>query len=214
MHDRLSIQATLAVRATLQHEPRLGLVALLAGFIAHRHLHTDSPVRVYHDGFGKSHAGDKESFASAFARFSAMSDAELFMVAAGCAGEAVHIERPYVGKMPFDANAAPIDADRMTAALHETFDAIYFNGVAKPFIITAIREAVNDDEARKAEKLKKKELVEFAVKNVEPTGWLPPELRCPTYSGPGEVPKPAEAPPIKDDPDFDEIEDEDLDEVA
>lgn len=84
---------------------------------------------------------------------------------------------------------AAIDPDRMSAALRASFDAAdYFNGVAKPFVIQAIREAVNDDEARKAEKLKKKELVEFAVKNVQPIGWLPSELRCATYSGPGELP--------------------------
>jgi hypothetical protein len=35
-----------------------------------------------------------------------------------------------------------------------------------------------------------------------------------TYSGPGDVPKPTNAPPIEDDPDFDEIDDKDLDEVA
>lgn len=35
-----------------------------------------------------------------------------------------------------------------------------------------------------------------------------------TYSGPGDVPKLTNAPPIEDDPDFDEIDDEDLDEVA
>lgn len=193
IHDRLSIQATLAVRGALRSEPRLGLVALLAGFMAHRHLHTDSPVRVYHDGFGRAHS-EKESFAAAFARLSAMSDDELFAAAAGCAAEAVHMERPHHGKPPFDANAAPlaaaIDASRLAAALGEAFDAAdYFKSVSKPFVIQAIREALNDDEARKAEKMKKAELTAFALANVPKTGWLPPELRAPTYSGPGEIPK-------------------------
>ncbi|TGP22317.1 MULTISPECIES: ParB/RepB/Spo0J family partition protein [unclassified Mesorhizobium] len=214
IHDRLSIQATLAVRDALREEPRLGLVALLAGFMAHRHLHTDSPVRVYHDGFGRVHS-EKESFAWAFARLSAMSDQELFAAAAGCAAEAVHMERPYAGKPPFDTNSSPlaaaIDAGRLAKALGEAFDAEdYFKSIAKPFVITAIREAINEDEARKADKLKKKELVEFAVKNVPPTGWLPPELRAPTYSGPGEIPALAEAPPTE--PDDDDLVDEDLDE--
>ncbi|TGS79736.1 hypothetical protein EN818_30990, partial [Mesorhizobium sp. M3A.F.Ca.ET.175.01.1.1] len=122
-----------------------------------------------------------------------MSDQELFAAAAGCAAEAVHMERPYAGKPPFDTNSSPlaaaIDAGRLAKALGEAFDAEdYFKSIAKPFVITAIREAINEDEARKADKLKKKELVEFAVKNVPPTGWLPPELRAPTYSGPGEIP--------------------------
>ncbi|MGX9145911.1 ParB/RepB/Spo0J family partition protein [Mesorhizobium sp. 128a] len=215
LHDRLSIQATLAVRTALKEERRLGLVALLAGFLAHRHLHTDSPVRVYHDGFRRTGGVEKESFASAFARLSAMSDAELFAVAAGCAAEAVHMERPYVGKPPFDANSSPlaaaIDAARMTAALQESFDASdYFNGASKPFVIQAIREALNDDEARKAEKLKKPDLVAFALANVPKTGWLPPELRAPTYSGPGEAPKLIEAPPTE--PDVDDLADEDVEE--
>jgi hypothetical protein len=41
-----------------------------------------------------------------------------------------------------------------------------------------------------------------------------PVREAATYSGPGEVPKPADAPPVEDDPAFDEIEDEELDEVA
>ncbi|MES0168221.1 ParB N-terminal domain-containing protein [Mesorhizobium sp. M0027] len=216
LHQRLSGQATLAVRQALQQEPRVGLIALLAGFIVHRHLHTDSPVRVYHDGFDKSRSGDKESFASAFARLSSMSDQELFMVAAGCAGQAVHMERPYVGKPPFDANAAPLAAaiqpDLLTAALQERFDAAdYFGGASKPFVIQAIREAINEDEARKAEKMKKAELVAFALANVPQTGWLPPELRAPTYSGPGKVPELAA--PAEHDPDFDEIDEESEDEL-
>ncbi|TPL40672.1 hypothetical protein [Mesorhizobium sp. B2-4-6] len=228
LHQRLSAQATLATRAALKQEPRIGLVALLAGFMAHRHLHTDSPVRVYHDGFGKRQGDDKVSFAEAFKRFSSMSDTELFQIAAACAGEAVHMERGHNGRPPFDRDASilatTIDAEHLTAALHKTFDAEdYFSAASKPFVIAAIREAINEDEARKADKLKKKELVEFAVKNIVGTGWLPRELRAPTYSGPGEMPAIATAPPIEDDPDenahlddpdFDEIDEEDEDEAA
>ncbi|MBE1208134.1 ParB/RepB/Spo0J family partition protein [Aminobacter carboxidus] len=214
LHQRLSAQATLAVRQALQQEPRVGLVALLAGFITHRHLHTDSPVRVYHEGFAKVRGEDKETFASVFSRLSVMSDQELFQVAAGCAGDAVHMERPHNGKLPFDSNAAPLAAsiqpDLLTTALRATFDAPdYFGGASKPFVIEAIREAINDDEARKAEKLKKAELVEFALANVPQTGWLPPELRAPTYSGPGKRPA-IVAPTLDDDPDFAEITEEEV----
>lgn len=193
LHQRLSGQATLAVRQALQQEPRVGLVALLAGFMTHRRMHADSPVRVYHEGFGKTHGGDKETFASAFARLSVMSDQELFAVAACCAAEAVHMERPHNGRMPFDADAAPLAAamehSLLTGALLEAFDAPdYFGGASKPFVVQAVSEALNDDEARKAEKMKKAELTAFALANVPDTGWLPPELRAPTYSGPGAVP--------------------------
>lgn len=214
LHQRLSAQATLAVRQALQDEPRVGLVALLAGFMTHRRMHSDSPVRVYHEGFAKAHGQDKETFASVFARLSAMTDQELLEVAASCAADAVHMERPHVGRAPFDADAGPlaasISAGRLTAALQATFDAAdYFSGASKPFVVAAIREALNDDEARKADKMKKAELTAFALANVPQTGWLPPELRAPTYTGPGAVPLLAEAPPNEpeDDP-VDEREDE------
>jgi hypothetical protein len=61
----------------------------------------------------------------------------------------------------------------------------YFGRASKPFVITAIAEAINADEARKAEKLKKAELDKFALVNVPKTGWLPPELRTVHYTGPG-----------------------------
>ncbi|WP_170136642.1 ParB/RepB/Spo0J family partition protein [Mesorhizobium loti] len=213
LHQRLSGQATLAVRQALQQEPRVGLVALLAGFITHRRLHADSPVRIYHEGFAKKHGEDKETFAGVFARLSDMTDQELFTVAAGCAAEAVHLERTSIGRPPFNSDGAPlasaINPVKLTGALLEAFDAAdYFGGASKPFVITAIREALNDDEARKAEKMKKAELTAFALANVPQTGWLPPELRAPTYTGPGAIPVLSEAPPTEHDPDFDEIDEE------
>jgi len=219
LHERLSAQATLATRQALKQEPHIGLVALLAGFMTHRRMHADSPVRVYHEGFGKTHSDEKESFASVFSRLMEMTDAELFLVAAGCAGEAVHMERHHIGKPPFDSNSAPlaaaIDAEHMTAALQETFDAAdYFDGASKPFVIQAIREAINEDEARRADKMKKAELVAFALANVPQTGWLPPELRAPTYGGPGAIPTFATTDPAQHDPDFDEETEEELDRVA
>jgi ParB family chromosome partitioning protein len=217
MVHRLSIQATMAMRTALGQEPRLGLIALLAALAAKRSMYDtgrDRPVRVLHEGLGWQKENENgASFENAFKAIrEAADDEELFRIAAGIAGRAVDLQHTSFQKGG-GALAAAIDADRMNAALREAFDAVdYFNGVAKPFVIQAIREAVNEDEARKAEKLKKKELVEFAAANVPQTGWLPPELRCATYSGPGEVPKPSEAPPL--DPDLDAIEDKELDEVA
>ncbi len=218
LHQRLSGQATLAVRQALQHEPRVGLVALLAGFMTHRRMHADSPVRVYHEGFAKKHGEDKETFAGVFARLSDMTDQELFAVAAGCAADAVHLERTHIGRMPFDADSAPIAAamehSRLTTSLLEAFDAPdYFGGASKPFVIQAIREALNEDEARKAEKMKKAELTAFALANVPKTGWLPEQLRAPTYAGPGPVPVFDATSPLENDPDFDEIEDEEMEDA-
>lgn len=215
---RLSAQAGLATRKALQAEPRLGLVALLAGFLTKGDVYSNArtcPIHVSHAGMGHQQLRGTESFADALARLQAMTDAELFVVAAGIAGNAVSLHVGSADYRAFDgapqALAAAIDADAMTAALHESFDAAdYFGGVSKAFIIDAIREALNDDEARRADKLKKAELVAFALENVPKTGWLPPELRAPTYSGPGKVPAFVEAPPVE--PDVDDIEDEDIDE--
>ncbi|TJV51136.1 MAG: ParB/RepB/Spo0J family partition protein [Mesorhizobium sp.] len=188
---RLSAQATWATAAALAQEPRVGLIALLAGHLAAGH--HGAPIRARTDGMGGRGAEEREGFGSAFGRLMAMSDSELMVVAAGIAARAVDVRVPHAGVKPFNATtstlAAAIEPSFMAAAMREHWDASdYFNSVAKSFVITAIREAINEDEARKADKLKKKELVEFAVKNVPPTGWLPPELRAPTYSGPGAVP--------------------------
>lgn len=210
MMHRLSIQVTDVTKKALSEEPRIGLVALLAGIMSW----SDGPLKASVSGIGRG-GREPEHFGVVFQRLASMSDADLFKVAAGLAGEALDMQSQNALAMPLakggDVLAAAIDPDRMAAALRETFDAAdYFGGVAKPFVIQAIREAVNEDEARKAEKLKKKELVEFAVKNVQPTGWLPPELRCATYSGPGAAPERAAtgSPPADvADADFENAED-------
>ncbi|EHK57665.1 ParB/RepB/Spo0J family partition protein [Allomesorhizobium alhagi] len=190
---RLSQQATLATRAALAEEPRVGFVALLAGFLAGS---GRSPVKVVQNGFGavdrygvRNDDGDRESFADAFLRLSSMKDVDLFRIAAGIAAQAIDMQ----GHSPFtkgaDVLAASITPERITARLAEQFDAKdYFSGVAKPLVLQAIAEAVNEDEARKAgASLKKDELVDFAIKNVVPTGWLPPLLRTAAYAGPAAV---------------------------
>lgn len=205
MMHRLSIQVTQAAQKALTEEPRVGLVALLAGFFTY----SDGPIKVSANGMGGGYH-EREQFASAFQRLHAMSDEDLFRVAAGIAGRALDLQSQNALRAPLtkgaDVLAAAIDGDRMTAALRETWDAgDYFGGVSKAFVIDAIREALNDDEARKADKLKKAELVAFALANVPKTGWLPPELRAPTYSGPGKTPAAVIAPPPLE-PDDDDIE--------
>lgn len=186
--ERLSIQATLATRTALTQEPRLGLVALLAGFLSGGSY--GDPIRVRHEGHDHHATREREPFATTFERLSLMSDVDLFAIAAGIAGQAVEMRVQTADRPPFHENngllAAAIDAANMYAALRETFDAPdYFGSASKPLVVQAIREAVNDDEARKAEKMKKAELVEFALANVPQTGWLPPQLRTANYPGPG-----------------------------
>lgn len=117
---------------------------------------------------------------------------DLMQVAAGIAGQAVDLQCHSNEHRPFEKGAealtAAIEPSIMTTALKQHFDSSdYFGSAAKAFSLAAIREAINEDEARKAEKLKKGELFDYAVKNVPPTGWMPPELRTASYAGPGAV---------------------------
>lgn len=187
LHQRLSVQATGATVAALADEPRLGLVALLAGFVARR---SGSPVRVSLDGLnGEACRSDEEDFAAAFGRLNEVTDEDLFRIAGGIAGAAMDLCRHNAANPIFDTCSDPlataIDPGRMLEALREAFDAEdYFRSAPKAVLVKAIEEAINSDEARKAGKLKKAELVEHALANVPATGWLPVELRPSTYNGP------------------------------
>lgn len=193
LHHRLSIAATMATRSALREDPRLGLVALLAGFLTRSGSYDevqDAPIRVSHDGYAKPLIDPKcrERFGPALARLSAMTDEELFTVAAGIAGEAVSIETPFSGKLPFTSGAGAlaeaIRPDKLQSALLDAFDAEdYFGSAPKPIALAAIREALGEEEAAIAGKLKKAALVEFATERLQPTGWLPPELRTRDYVG-------------------------------
>lgn len=74
----------------------------------------------------------------------------------------------------------------MDAALVKAFNAErYFKGAPKAFVIKAIKEAVNPEQAKKLSAGTKAAAWKFALANVVKTGWLPPELRTHHYSGPG-----------------------------
>lgn len=191
MH-RLSIQLTLAARQAIETEPRLGLVALLAGFLSHAPY--GDPVRVSHSGYGRasySRAEERESYADVLARLTAMDDASLFRVAAGIAGQSLDLQRMDASKPPLadsgiDALLAAIDPPTLGVRLAEAFDADdYFKSVSKPLVLQAIREAGFSEDQAKTSTMKKGDLVAFAVANVPKSGWLPPELRTANYSGSG-----------------------------
>ena len=57
----------------------------------------------------------------------------------------------------------------------------YFGSAPKGFVIKAIAEAINPDEARKAAQGSKRELAVFATKNLKDSGWVPKELRTLHY---------------------------------
>jgi ParB family chromosome partitioning protein len=86
----------------------------------------------------------------------------------------------------------------MNAALRGAFEAKdYFSSVPKALCLAAIKEAIGADAARQQEKKKTPEIAAFALANVPPTGWLPPQLRAKGYDGPpvakGKLPAPKPA---------------------
>ncbi len=188
---RLSVQATLAMRDALAEAGRLGLVTLLAGFLTVDFF--NQPIRVRHEGYGRTPIRDGDSFRDVFARLDAMTGDELLHIGRRHRRQGPGLHHPQPAG-PTDARrqrrlcAAALDPDRLHAALAGRFDAQdYFPPRPKPSPSRRSPRRSTRHEARKAGKLGKADLVAFAVGNVPPTGWLPPELRAPTYAGPGAV---------------------------
>jgi ParB family transcriptional regulator, chromosome partitioning protein len=186
---RLSSAVTEAMREAIVLEPRIGLIALLAGFLADDY--SVKPVRVSHQGMQRNGGAKGETnYTAAFELLSGMTDQRLFEVAADIAASALDLRSSNSLSLPFKehngALAGELDAANTYVALRGRFDPEdYFSSVSKEFLVKAITEAINEDEARKAGGLKKPELVAYALANVPPTGWLPVELRTIHYNGPG-----------------------------
>lgn len=187
--ERLSAQATEALREAIVLEPKLGLIALLAA-----HMTDDwgtKPIKASHEGAGRGHNGRGEvSFTSAFELLMNKSEAGLFEVAAEIAAAALDVRSQNPSSMPFKEGngtlAAELDAGNTYVALRGRMDyEDYFKAAPKAFVMQAVTEALNEDEARKVASLKKADLAAFALANVPATGWLPVELRTVHYSGPG-----------------------------
>lgn len=186
LSERLSVQATLAMRDALVQEPHTGMAALLAGFMVR--YTTDAPVKVRHEGYGRASvmsSDERETFAEAFQRLRGLPENDLIAIAAGIASEALDLTSYATASRGLPANRAladALDGNNVYVALRQRFDFDdYFKSVPKATLLKAITEAINADEARKAATLKKAELVEFALTNVPPTGWLPPQLRSASY---------------------------------
>lgn len=188
--ERLSVQLTAAAKGAIVDHPHTALAALVAGMACATY---GIPVRVRAEGLLKE-GREVESFSTVFGRLCAMSDADLMKAAAHKVSFCLDMQTHNAASPPLAnaTNAAFCEAldvgSSLQAALTARFDAEdYFKSVPRSFTVAAIGEAINADEARRAEKLKKPEMVAFAVKNVPPTGWLPVELRTSGYAGPGAV---------------------------
>lgn len=115
---------------------------------------------------------------------------ELVRLLAGIVAAQIKPERP--SWMPREVSdnlekiAKLMTGAKVNAHIRKQFDAKdYFGGAPKPFLLKAISEAINADEARKVSAKPKSEIARFAIANVPKTGWLPPELRTAHYDGPG-----------------------------
>lgn len=189
LHERLSVQLTLAIRKALEHEPIVGLAALLAGLLASEHY---APIKVRANGHGTAAYGEREAYATAFRRVLAMTDADRMTLAAGLAGTATDMVRHSAQQPPLaDEGIATLVGAMSGMHVHEAitaaFDADdYFKSVSRAVILHALGEAGLAGEGdRKAAKMPKAELVAFATTSLPQRGWLPPELRTVHYAGPG-----------------------------
>lgn len=206
LRERMGTQATNAMRAAMlaaAKEERggqadlVGLCALLAGFMTG--WRGNSPVAVRHEGMGhrSGHDYDKEvePFADCLKRLVAMDIEELLIIAAQIAGDALDMTlRMERMNAIADVLPAPIVKD----AIAEAFDAQdYFKGATTAATLFAVQEAVNEDEAKRLARGTKKDAISYALTNVVPTGWLPPEFRTVHYDGPS-MAKPAPGLPAKE----------------
>jgi ParB family chromosome partitioning protein len=192
LNQRLSEQLTDAASDVLRTDPRMGLVALVAGMSAQSSGYgSDNPIDANVNGLRikQGGAGGKGSFLSIFeGLLTAKLDAVQLQLAA-LAARAIDLQERG-GKSPMASKATAalcnaLDGAAMIAAIRKRWDAKdYFANVAGALRMKAAVDALGDDTARALSKLKKDEAVKWCVTNIPPTGWLPPELRTAHYHGP------------------------------
>lgn len=196
---RMSQWLTVAAKRAIATDPDLALAAIVAGFASGR------VVKVQHTGFDPKRpnynvARGNAKFETEFAELRKESRDGLLKILASIVGDALDMTVTHASRPPLkDKGAAllcdAIPAPPMNDMLRAQFDAKdYFGSVAKPLILEAVTEAINEDEARRIQNKPKAEIVKFAVANVPKTGWLPKELRTAHYDGPARAEKkPAKA---------------------
>lgn len=186
--QRLSVQLTAAAKQAITANPKTALAAVVAGLVS-RMAYGGIPVRVHAEGLLKE-GRQPEDFTALFTALLAKSTDDLLAVLAAEAGFMLDMQSmnnlaPPLSKDVNRVFVEALEVDVMQAALRDRFDAAdYFKSVQRVFTLKAITEALGADQARAAEKMKKGDLVAFALANVPPTGWLPPELRTAHYAGP------------------------------
>lgn len=187
--QRLSTQLTTAAETALIQDQDLAISVLLAKFSSN--MNCDGiRVNVTGMGAGKLDLLGAKKFADCLELARALKPAERIELLVLVAGAALDFQR-------FSSNddnllkgnpgliCGAIKPAAMNAALRGAFDAKdYFASVPKALCLAAIKEAVGADIARQQENKKGPEITAFAIANVSPTGWLPPQLRAHGYDGP------------------------------
>jgi len=188
-HD-LNVTLTRAAAEAVVSAPDLAVQFLLIGLLAVGYGGTS--VKLRPEGLGARNLTRDMKAPAAIAAVLKMSPAERMTLLAEHIGAAFDFTsfnkdyRPLKNDPVAQFICNTIKPDALSKALQTAFDpGMYFPRIAAPLILKAIGEAVNEDEERRVSKLKKKEIVAFALANVPKTRWLPPELRTSHYDGPG-----------------------------
>ncbi|WP_315804056.1 ParB/RepB/Spo0J family partition protein [Bradyrhizobium sp. SZCCHNS3002] len=195
---RLSVQLTTAAATALVLDEQLAISVLLAAVGCYG----NCGVKISVNGLG-ARGGERgllgaEDMKRALPLAMNLKPAERITLLAQLAASALDFQHSQYDHMNPAAGAEvivnAIDAKAFNAAARGAFDAKdYFAGVSKALSLKAIEEALGPDLARQQAKGGKAEIVAFAIENVPPTGWLPPQLRAKGYDGPP-VKKPKLAP--------------------
>lgn len=202
--ERLSVQLTKAAQAAVVADPQVAIAALLAGALSYSRYFT-SPVRLELKGMTSNGdtrtKGGENTFATAFTKLREAAFADVCDIAAKILAVSLDMRssnpaNPSMVKVPaYAALIEAIDPAAWRQAIEANFDcADYLASVPKAFLLAAIGETINPDEARKIASKPVSEIRAFALANVVGTWWLPPELRASHYANPYQPPAKAEAP--------------------
>ncbi|NPU69986.1 ParB N-terminal domain-containing protein [Bradyrhizobium sp. 83012] len=198
LKQRLGEQLTKAAATALIQDEQLALSVLLAGFCSY----DGAGVKVSVNGLGGGGPDEEvlgsDEFPKALRLAMQLKPAERITLLADIAARALNFRDFALDNDDEDSGAIAIcnalDPSLINPALRGAFDAKdYFAGVSKALSLKAIEEALGPDLARQQAKGGKAEITAFAIENVPPTGWLPPQLRPKGYDGPP-VKKPKLAP--------------------
>lgn len=189
--ERLSAQLTLAARDAIAARPQVALAALVAALQSNRWDH-EQPINASIAG-ALIQGTERPDFADAFEALLKLDISELAIAATAVAAQAVNMHRTLPGA-PRSENMAllnAMDPEALSAALVRHFDPDdYFKSAPIPVIIGAIEETMSGGSTMTTlQGKKKKDLVEMAMQQVVPMGWLPVELRTAAYAGPGATQK-------------------------